>query len=175
MKLYGLAAEFETPEELLEAVRNARRAGYRQMDGYSPFPIDGLAQALAYGWTPVPLIVLVAGIAGGIGGYLLQWWSSTADYPINVGGRPLHSWPAFLPITFELIVLTASLIGLAALFILNGFPRPYHPMFNIEAFAQATSNRFFLCIEATDARFDDEATRAFLRGMSPMEVYDVPE
>jgi hypothetical protein len=171
--LYGLMAEFESAADLLAAARRAFEEGYRRMDAYSPFPVHGLAEALGFERTRVPLLVLIGGLAGGIGGYYLQYWISVIDYPLNVGGRPFHSWPAFIPVTFELTVLAAALAAVLGMLALNGLPRPYHPVFNVPAFAQATRNRFFLCIEAADPRFDASRTKRFLEGLRPQAVFEV--
>ncbi|MEW6299067.1 MAG: DUF3341 domain-containing protein [Thermodesulfobacteriota bacterium] len=171
--LYGLMAEFDTPEELLAAARRARDAGYRQMDAYTPFPVEGLAEAIGFRRTWLPLIVLIGGIIGCLSGYLLQYWTSVIDYPLNIGGRPLHSWPAFVVVTFELTVLFAALSAVLGMLALNGLPMPYHPVFNVPRFAFATRDRFFLCLEATDPQFDREETRRFLERSQPRQVSEV--
>jgi hypothetical protein len=173
MKLYGLLAEFEGPNELLAATRRAYAAGYRQMDAYSPYPIEELSEALGFHHSRLPLIVLIGGIVGAIGGYALQYWVSAMAYPVNVGGRPFHSWPAFIPVTFETTILVAALSAVLGMLALNGLPMPYHPVFNVPRFALASRNRFFLCIEARDARFDRVETRRFLESCEPREVTDV--
>ena len=170
---YGLMAEFTDPEALLAATRRAFADGYRHMDAYSPLPIEGLAEALGFYKTRVPLIVLIGGIVGCVGGFYLQYWIAVIDYPINVGGRPFNSWPSFIPVTFELTVLLAALFALFGLLALNRLPMPYHPVFNVERFELASRNRFFLCIEATDPKFDDEATRRFLESVKSQGVYQV--
>ena len=171
--LYGLIAEFEGPTDLLDAARRTYAEGYRRLDAYSPFPVHGLAEAIGFQRTRLPLVVLLGGIAGGLGGYVLQYWIAAIDYPLNVGGRPLHSWPAFIPVTFELTVLAAALAAVLGMLALNGLPRPYHPVFNVPAFELATRNRFFLCIEATDPKFDQVATRRFLEALKAREVFEV--
>jgi hypothetical protein len=171
--LYGLMAEFDTPEELLAAARRARDAGYRQMAAYTPFPVEGLAEAIGFRRTWLPLIVLIGGIIGCLSGYLLQYWTSVIDYPLNIGGRPLHSWPAFVVVTFELTVLFAALSAVLGMLALNGLPMPYHPVFNVPRFAFATRDRFFLCLEATDPQFDREETRRFLERSQPRQVSEV--
>jgi len=171
--LYGVLAEFDTPGELLAATRRAHEAGYRQMDAYTPFPIEGLAEALGFHRTRLPLIVLLGGIVGGIGGYLMQSWIAAIDYPLNIGGRPLHSWPAFIPVTFELTILGAAIAAVLGMLILNGLPMPYHPLFHVPRFALVTRNCFFLCIEARDPKFDREETRRFLASVKAREVSDV--
>ena len=171
---YGLLAEFRTEAELLQAVRQARAEGFRRIDAYTPFPVEGLAEALGHRHTRVPLIALLGGIVGGLGAYFLQYWISAIDYPINVGGRPLNSWPAFIPVTFELTVLGAALAAVLGMLALNGLPMPYHPVFHVPRFALASRDRFFLCIESTDRKFDRHATRRFLESLRAREVSDVP-
>ena len=171
--IYGLLAEFSDPTELVAAARRAYEEGYRQMDAYSPFPVEELAEALGFRRTRVPLIVLIGGLVGCVGGYFLQYYVAAVHYPINIGGRPLNSWPAFIPITFELTVLIAALSAVLGLLALNGLPMPYHPVFNVPRFALATRDRFFLCIEATDPLFDREGTRRFMERLVPREVSEV--
>lgn len=171
--IYGLMAEFENPNDLLAAAHQAREEGYHNMDAYTPFPVEGLAEVLGFHHTRVPLIVLIGGLVGCITGYLMQYYLSAVYYPLNVGGRPLHSWPAFIPITFELTVLVAALAAVLGMLALNGLPMPYHPVFNVPRFALATRDRFFLCIEATDPKFDREATRYFLERLTPRVVSEV--
>jgi hypothetical protein len=172
--IYGLLAEFVTPEQILDATRRAREAGYRTMDAYTPYPVEGLADELGLRRTRVPFVVLVAGLVGAAAGFFMQYWSMAVDYPLNVGGRPFNSWPAFIPITFEVMVLVASLAALFGMFFLNGLPQPYHPVFNVPRFARASQDRFFLCIEATDPQFEREATRQFLAGLGSTDVWEVP-
>lgn len=170
---YGLMAEFDTAEELLAAARRTHEAGYRRMDAYTPLPVEGLAEALGKGRTWIPLIVLLGALAGCIGGFSLQYWIATLDYPINVGGRPLNSWPSFIPVTFEVTILAAALSAVIGLFVVCRLPRPNHPVFNVPRFEQVTQNQFFLCIEAEDPRFHPDETRRFLGSLSPRGVYDV--
>ena len=172
---YGLLAEFEKPADLVRAIRQVRAEGYRRMDAYTPFPVEGVFDALDYHHTRMPLVVLLGGLTGCVGGYFLQYWCNAVDYPINVGGRPLNSWPSFIPVTFELTVLLASLAGVFGLLGLCGLPRPHHPLFNAPNFARATQDRFFLCIRAVDPRFDLEQTRKFLQDLGPREVSEVPQ
>lgn len=160
--LHGLLAVFDTAEALLAATEKARAAGYRRMDAYSPVPIDGLAEALGRGKTRMPLIVLLGGIAGGCAGYFMQWYSMVVDYPYNIGGRPFHSWPMFIPVTFELTVLCAAISGVVGMLYLNGLPRLHHPIFHAPGIERATVDRFFLCIETTDPKWHRDGTRAFL-------------
>ena len=171
--IYGAMAEFESAEALLAAVRRARAAGYRRIEAYAPFPVEGLAEAIGFAGNRVPLFALLGGVAGGVGGYLMQWYSAVLSYPINVGGRPLHSWPAYIIITFELTILVASLSAVFGLLALCGLPMPYHPTFNVPRFAQASRNRFFLCIESTDPLFDYDKTCEFLETLEPREVSEV--
>jgi hypothetical protein len=172
--LYGLMAEVADGEALLAAARRAREAGFHRVEAYAPFPVEGLAEAVGFTRSRVPLAVLVAGIAGGIGGYFLQWYSAVVSYPVNVGGRPLHSWPEFIPVTFEMTVLFAALAAVVAMLAANGLPRLRHPVFGVPHFDLATRNRFFLCVLAQDARFDDAATRRFLETLRPMRIVEVP-
>jgi hypothetical protein len=173
MSIYGLMAEFEEPNDLVAAAHRARQEGYRRMDAYSPLPIEELHEALGFHDRRLPLIVLIGGIVGCVGGYGLQWWSSTIAYPLNVGGKPLHSWPAFIPVTFETTILVAALSAVFGMLALNGLPQPYHPVFNVPRFALASRNRFFLCIEARDPKFDLDRTRKFLEQLGPREVTTV--
>jgi ActD protein len=173
--LYGLLAEFDDPNSLVAAAHRTRQQGYRRMDAYSPFPIEELHEALGAGHTRLPLLVLMGGIAGGVGGFGLQYWAASIAYPINVGGRPLVSWPAFIPITFECTILVAALSAVLGMLALNGLPMPYHPVFNVPRFALASRNRFFLCIEATDPNFDVDETRKFLETLNPREVTAVAD
>lgn len=172
-RLYGLMAEFETPAELVRAAAAARAAGYQRFDAYSPCPVEGLSEAIGFRKTRLPLVTLLGGLAGGVIAFAFQYWSAAISYPLDVGGRPLNSWPAFLPITFEMTVLGAALATVIGMFALNGLPMPYHPVFNVERFALASRDRFFLCIEAADTRFDREETRAFLASQQPRHVMEV--
>jgi hypothetical protein len=173
--LYGLMAEFDDPNALVAATRRAHDEGYRRMDAYSPFPIEELHEALGSHHSRLPLIVLIGGLCGCIGGYALQYWVSAIAYPVNVGGRPFHSWPAFIPVTFECTILVAALSAVLGMLALNGLPMPYHPVFNVPRFALASRNRFFLCIESKDKKFDLEETRRFLETLEPREVSTVAE
>ena len=167
---YGLLAEFATPDDLLLAARHAYEEGYRKLDAYSPLPVDGLAEAIGFTHNRMPLVVLIGGLTGAILGYSMQWYSATIDYPIDVGGRPFHSWPSFIPITFELTVLLAAFGAVFGMLALNGLPMPYHPVFNVPGFAMASRSRFFLCIEAADPLFDPEGTTRFLEGQNPRAI-----
>lgn len=171
--IHGLMAEFHAPEALLHAAERARGQGFKRMDAYTPLPIEGLAEALGVRDRRVPLIVLLGGIAGCLGGFFLQYWVAVIDYPLNVGGRPLASWPAFIPVAFEMTILFAALSAFLGVLALNGLPMPYHPVFNVEQFELASRNRFFLCIEADDPNFDRDTTWKFLESLSPDGVYQV--
>ena len=173
--VYGLMAEFEDPSSLVAATERAHREGYRCMDAYSPYPIEELHHALGGHTTRLPLIVLIGGICGCVGGYALEYWSSAIAYPMNIGGKPLHSWPAFIPVTFECTILVAALSAVLGMLALNGLPQPYHPVFNVPRFALASRNRFFLCIESKDPKFDVEGTRQFLETLGPREVTTVAD
>jgi hypothetical protein len=166
-------AEFETPAALVEAATKARLAGYRRMDAYSPIPIEELNEALDLRRTRLPLLVLLGGIIGGIGGFGLQVWASAVAYPMNIGGRPLISWPQFIPVMFETTVLGAALTAFFGMWALNKLPQPYHPVFNVDAFSRASTDRFFLVIETADPRFDRSATWKFLETMHPVGVSEV--
>ena|SRR5579884_2709065 len=174
-RTFGTLAEFAGPDDLLRAASQAYQAGYRRMDAYSPFPIEGLADAIGMHRSWIPWIVLTFGFIGGITGYLLQLLAMGVWYPINVGGRPYNSILSFVPVTFELTILFASLSAVASLFIVNRLPQPYHPVFNVDEFARASTDRFFLVIQADDPRFDPGLTRDFLQSLGAREVFDVPE
>lgn len=171
--LYGILAEFDSPGALVVAARAAREAGYARMDAFTPYPMEEVSDALGQQRSRLPLIVLGGGLLGALGGYLLQYWSAVVAYPFNIGGRPLHSWPAFVPPTFETTILIASFTAVLGMLALNGLPQPYHPLFNVPSFALASRDRFFLCIEASDPRFDPAATRRFLEGLAPRQVSEV--
>ena len=172
--IYGLLAEFRDAETLVDATARATTAGYRRIDAYAPFSVPGLADALGFRRDRVALVTLLGGIVGGVGIYFLQWYSAVIDYPINSGGRPLHSWPAFIPPTFECTVLGAALAAFVGFLILSGLPKLHHPIFNAHDFDLATRNRFFLCIETADPRFDRTATQRFLESLEPLHVSEVP-
>lgn len=172
--LYGLIAEFDEPTTLVAAAQRAYAEGYREMDAYSPIPIEELHEALGFHHTKLPLLVLCGGILGGLAGYGLEYWSSVIAYPMNIGGRPFHSWPSFIPVAFETTILGAALFAVLGMLALNGLPMPYHPVFNAPRFALASRNRFFLCIEAKDKKFDREATQQFLESLDPKGVSEVP-
>lgn len=171
--LYGLMAEFKEHDQLIAAAKRAYAAGYREMDAYSPFPVEGLAEALGHESSPVPFFTLLGGMVGGLGGYFMEWYSMARLYPLNVGGRPHNSWPHFIPVTFELTVLIASLSALVAMLVLNRLPQPHHPVFNVPEFQRASIDRFFLCIETEDAKFERAATWRFLESLEAVKVSEV--
>ena len=171
--IHGVMAEFDNPTDLVDAANRARVAGYTAMDAYTPFPIEELTEALGIKKNPLPLIVLLGGIFGGLGGYMLEYWTQVIAWPMNIGGRPFHSWPHFIPVTFECTVLGASLAAFVGMLALNGLPKPYHPVFNVPAFDRASRDRFFLCIEATDPKFDRYATESFLKDLHALGVSEV--
>jgi hypothetical protein len=173
-EIYGLLAEFADANDVVTATRSAYAQGYRHMDAYAPFPVEELSEALGFRKTRLPMIVLLGGMLGGVTGYVMQYYSAAISYPLNVGGRPLHSWPAFIPVTFELTILGAALFAVLGMLALNGLPMPYHPVFNVPNFALATRDRFFLCIEATDPLFERNRTKEFLQSLSPRTVAEVP-
>ncbi len=172
-KLYGLIAEFDSPKELTEAAKKAYAAGYRTMEAYSPFPIHHLHEHLGVKKTRIPLAVLIGGITGTCTGLAMQTWASVFNYPMNIGGRPLFSWPSFIPICFELTILFAAFSAFFSLMVSNGFPRPYHPVFNAKNFERATKDGFFLCIASEDKIFELEKTRSLLKSLNPKEVSEV--
>ncbi|HEX6465698.1 MAG TPA: DUF3341 domain-containing protein [Terriglobales bacterium] len=172
--IYGLLAEFDTPGALVHAAESAYAEGYRKMDAYTPYPIEEVGEAIGFHKNYVALIVLIGGILGGLGGYALEYWVSAIAYPINVGGKPFHAWPAFIPVTFECTVLGAALAAIVGMLAMNGLPMPYHPVFNAPNFALASKEKFFLCIEASDPKFDLSRSRQFLEKLAPRVVTEVP-
>jgi Protein of unknown function (DUF3341) len=173
---WGLLAEFNDPDALIAAVKRARAAGYTKLDAYTPYPIGEVADALGNPKSEMGTVMFIGGICGAAFGFLMECWVSMVDYPLNIGGRPTFSWPSFIPITFELMVLTASLSGLFGLLALCGLPQLYHPLFNVPRFALASRDKFFLCIEAQDPKFDRTVTREFLAELHPAEpVAEVPQ
>ena len=164
--MHGLMAEFDSAETLLRAAHATHAAGFTKADAYSPFPIHGLAEAFGFRERAVAPIVLCGGIAGLVGGWSLEYWISVIDYPMNIGGRPYNAWVNFIPPAFETTILLASFAAVIGMLVLNGLPRPYHPVFNVERFNRASQDAFFLVIEATDPRFDLDGTRAFLSGLA---------
>ena len=171
--LYGVMAEFESPGDLVAAARKVYSLGYRRINGYSPYPIEELSEAIGFTHTRLPLIVFIGGVLGGLGGFFMQYYMEVIDYPLNVGGRPYNSWPAFIPITFECIVLAAAFSAVLGMLVLNRLPQPYHPVFNAPNFAMATRDRFFLAVEANDPKFSHEEVVNLLKSLDALEVNDV--
>ena len=172
-RLYGVMAQFDSPSTLVAAARETYAAGYRRINGYSPFPIEELSEAIGFKRTILPLIVLIGGILGGLGGFFMQYWMEVVDYPINVGGKPFNSWPAFIPITFECTILAAALAAVLGMLALNKLPQPYHPVFNAPNFALATRDSFFLVIESKDPKFQHDEVMRFLKSLEARDVCDV--
>jgi hypothetical protein len=173
-RIYGIMAEFDSPTALVEAARLTHQAGYNKIDAYSPFPIEGLAEEIGFHRDLVPLVVLIGGIVGGLTGYLMQYWMSAVAYPLNIGGKPAHSWPAFIVITFEMTILFAGVSAVLGMLALNGLPMPYHPVFNVPRFALASKDRFFLIVFSSDQKYDPAGTRDFLAGLHPRSLSEVP-
>jgi Alternative complex III, ActD subunit len=173
LPLHGVMAEFESPEDLMRAARAAHDAGYRKMDAYSPAPIEGLVELVGAPKKKLPTIVFCGGAIGALGGYYLQYWISVVSYPLNIGGRPYHSWVAFIPVTFELTILCAAFSSIIGMLVLNGLPQPYHPVFHSPDFKRASRDRFFLCIEGSDPQFDAAGVRSFFEALNPCEVTDL--
>ncbi|MGZ4964648.1 MAG: DUF3341 domain-containing protein [Limisphaerales bacterium] len=172
-KLHGLMAEFVEHDQLLHAARKAYAEGYREIDAFSPFPIEGLAEAIGHEHSNVPFVTLIGGMIGGLGGYFMQWIANAHLYPLNVGGRPFNSWPNFIPITFELTILLASLTAFLAVFVFNKLPHLHHPVFNVPEFHRASIDRFFLLIEVDDPEFDPKRTHDFLNSLQPRKISEV--
>ncbi len=173
-EIFGMVAEFDSPEAIVRAAEAAYEAGYREMDAYSPIPVNGLAEAIGFRRNWIATIILAAGLTGGIGGFFMQWFSAVVHYPIIVGGRPFNSWPAFMPITFELTVLLSAFAAVIGMLGLNGLPRPHHPIFNAPGFDRASQDRFFLSVQSNDPLYDEQATRQFLEEQKPVAVSLVP-
>ncbi len=170
---FGLMAEFETEESFVQAARKVREEGYRKLDAYSPYPIEEILDILHLHHNALPAIVLTGGILGGLGGFGMQWFASVIHYPWNIGGRPFFSWPSFLPVAYETTILCAAFGAVIGLIALNGFPMPYHPVFNVPSFERASNDRFFICIESADPKFSLESTQKFLEGLKPVSVSKV--
>jgi hypothetical protein len=172
---YGLLAEFDSPTSLVKAAEQTREAGYKKIDAYSPLPVEGLAEAIGFHHDLVPLVTLIGAIIGGATGYLMQYWINVINYPINIGGKPFHSWPAFIVVTFEMTILFGGISAVFGMLALNGLPMPYHPVFNVPRFAFASKDRFFLIVFASDKKYDYEKTRQFLEGLNPKMLTEVPD
>jgi hypothetical protein len=173
-RTYGIMAEFDSAQALIDAAKRTHDAGYNKIDAYSPFPIEGLAEEIGFRRDEVPLVVLIGGIIGGLSGYAMQYWMSAVDYPLNIGGKPYHSWPAFIVITFEMTILFAGISAVFGMLALNGLPMPYHPVFNVPRFALASKDRFFLIVFSSDPKYDPASTRDFLQTLQPRSISEVP-
>jgi hypothetical protein len=171
--VWGLMAEFASADELIAAARRAREAGYVRAEAYAPFHVEGLADALGFERNSVPFFTFAGALVGGIGGYLLQWYSAVIDFPLNIGGRPLNSWPMFVPVTFEMAVLGGALAAVISMFAASGLPRLRHPVFAAPDFELATRNRFFLCLRSDDPAFEADRARELLEGLHPLRCVEV--
>jgi hypothetical protein len=174
LPVYGTMAEFASAQDLVVAARRTHEAGYRKIDAYSPFPVEELADAIGFHKNNVALVALLGAITGGLTGYLMQYWMAVVSYPVNVGGRPLHSWPSFIIVTFEMTILFGAIAAVFGMLALNGLPMPYHPVFNVPRFVFASKDRFFLMIFSTDPKYDARGTRQFLEGLAPRSISEVP-
>src|SRR5579871_6329564 len=172
--IYGLMAEFDNAKDLIAAANRTHDAGYKKIDAYTPYPIEEVAEAIGFHKNGVPLVTLIGGIIGGLTGYLLQYWVAVINYPTNIGGRPYHSWPSFIIITFELTILFGGISAVFGMLALNGLPMPYHPVFNVDRFALASKDKFFLIVFASDPKYSSGETRSFLEGLAPRSISEVP-
>src|SRR6267142_4405674 len=172
--IYGIMAEFDSASDLVSAARKTHESGYQKMDAYSPFPVEELAEAIGFHTNRVPLVTLIGAVIGGLSGYLMQYWISVDSYPINVGGRPYHSWPSFIIVTFEMTILFGGISAAVGMLALNGLPMPYHPVFNVPVFAKASDSKFFLVVFSSDPKYDAARTREFLRSLAPRAISEVP-
>lgn len=173
-KVFGLMAEFDNVNDAVIAARRTYAAGYRKLDAYSPFPVEELSEAIGFHKNGVALICLIGGLLGGTAAFTLQWWINTISYPVNIGGRPLNSWPSFIIVTFEMTILFSGLSAVFGMLALNGLPMPYHPVFNVPRFELASKDRFFLVVFSSDKNYDAIRTRQFLEGLNPISVAEVP-
>jgi hypothetical protein len=174
LPIYGMMAEFASAQDLVVAAEHTHKAGYRKIDAYSPFPVEELADAIGFHKNNVPLVTLIGAMIGGISGYLMQYWIATIAYPVNIGGRPYHSWPSFIIVTFEMTILFGAISAVFGMLALNGLPMPYHPVFNVPRFVMASKDRFFLIVFASDPMYDAKGTRQFLEGLGSLSVSEVP-
>ncbi len=173
-RIYGMMAEFDSASDLVAAARKTHEAGYRKIDAYSPFPIEELAEAIGFHKNRVPLVTLIGGLLGGLGGYFMQYWMNVDSYPVVIGGKPYHSWPAFIVVTFEMTILFGGIFAVLGMLALNGLPMPYHPVFNVPRFAMATKDRFFLIVFSTDPKYTPGGTKQFLESLVPRSISEVP-
>src|SRR6476659_9922806 len=171
--IYGMMAEFDSASDLVAAARKTYEAGYRKIDAYSPFPIEELAEAIGFHKNRVPLVTLIGGLFGGLGGYFMQYWMNVDSYPVVIGGKPYHSWPAFIVVTFEMTILFGGIFAVLGMLALNGLPMPYHPVFNVSRFAMATKDRFFLIVFSTDLKYSPAGTRQCLESLGPRSISEV--
>jgi hypothetical protein len=172
--IYGMMAEFDSATALVAAARKTHEAGYRKIDAYSPFPVEELAEAIGFHTNRVALVTLIGAMIGGLSGYLMQYWMNAVNYPVVVGGKPVHSWPSFIVITFEMTILFGGISAVFGMLALNGLPMPYHPVFNVPRFAMATKDRFFLIVFSTDPKYKPTEVRQFLESLEPRSISEVP-
>ena len=173
--IHGVMAEYSEPEALIEGIQKIRGLGYKQMEAYTPFPVEGLTEALGKPKTKIQWAILCGAICGGTGAFAFQCWTLMSAYPLNLGGRPAFSWPAFMPVTFELTVLSAAFTAVIGMLVLNGLPQPYHPVFNVKEFDAASKDKFFLCVESKDPKFNVENLKAAFKNAGAEAVYEVEE
>ena len=172
--IYGIMAEFDSASDLVTAARKTHEAGYKKIDAYSPFPVEELAEAIGFHRNGVPLVTLIGALIGGLSGYLMQYWIAVVTYPVNIGGRPYHSWPAFIVVTFEMTILFGGISAVFGMLALNGLPMPYHPVFNVPRFVMASKDRFFLIVFSTDPKYEPAGTRRFLESLGGRSISEVP-
>lgn len=173
-RIYGVIAEFDDPEPLVDAARRLHERGFRRVEAYTPYPVNQLEEYIEPG-PKLPPLVLIGGILGTLTAWAMQYYIAVIDYPTNIGGRPLNSWPSFIVIMFELTILFASLVAFFGMLALCGLPLPHHPVFSVPNFRDTTNNRFFLCVESRDKLFDRDAVSGLLSEFDPVEVRDVEQ